>query len=88
MVIIMAVKIYPRIEIDRNKCTVPFLCKKCLQVCPQAVFDASPVKMTRMRETDPREPGAYRLTALYRDKCTACNQCVEVCPADALTITC
>ena len=80
-------EMYPKIEIDYTKCTTPFDCKKCLQICPQAVFDVNPVKMVRLRETDKKEPGAYKLHALYRDKCTGCNKCVEVCPQDALTIT-
>jgi len=77
---------YPKIEIDNNKCTVPFLCKKCLQICPQGIFDVNPMKMLRLAETDPREPGAYRLSIIYRDKCTACNKCVDICPVDALKI--
>lgn len=79
---------YPKIEIDRSKCTVPFDCKRCLQICPQAVFDVRPIKMTRLVETDRKEPGAYQLFALYRDKCTGCDQCVVVCPVDALRVIC
>ncbi len=84
----MVTIMHPKIEIDRTKCTFPFDCKKCLQICPQAVFSVTNVKMVRLRETDKKEPGAYRLSALYRDKCTGCNKCVEACPIDAITITC
>ena len=84
----MVIKMYPKIEIDKSKCTVPFDCKKCLQICPQAIFDVRAMKMVRLVETDKKDPGAYELFALYRDKCTACDQCVEVCPENALRVTC
>ncbi len=76
----------PKIEIDYAKCTNPMLCKKCLQVCPTAVFEIQTLKMERMRETDPRDPEAFRLDVFYRDRCTACNDCVTVCPVEAITI--
>ena len=78
----------PRIVIDHEKCTVPFLCKKCLEVCPEAVFRVHGVagKQERLKEMDPRIDGNYMLEGYYRNKCTLCNQCVEVCPADALTL--
>ena len=79
--------LYPLIEIDQSRCTVPFDCKKCLQVCPTAVFNVRAVKVEKYRETDKTEPGAYMLAAPYRDKCTVCNRCIEVCPVDAITIT-
>lgn len=77
----------PKIEIDHSRCTVPFLCKKCLQTCPQVVFAVRAVKVERLRETDPREPGSYQLYTGPRFKCTGCNACIEVCPVDAITIT-
>jgi len=79
--------IYPRIEIDHSKCTAPFDCKKCLQACPTAVFHVEAVKVEKYRETDKKEPGTYVLSSPYRDKCTVCNKCIEVCPVDAITIT-
>ena len=30
---------YPKITIDYDKCRTPFDCARCLQICPQAVFD-------------------------------------------------
>ena len=77
----------PKIEIDHAKCTVPFLCKKCLQICPQAVFIVDAVKVERLRETDPRESGTFKLQTESLFKCTGCNQCIDVCPVDAITIT-
>ncbi len=77
---------YPTIEFDTSKCTTPFACKKCLEICPQAVITTSVIKVERGRETDPNEPGAYGIGAMYRDKCTGCDDCIEVCPEDAITI--
>ncbi len=76
----------PRIEIDHSRCTIPFLCKKCLLVCPQVVFVVNPVKVERLKETDPREPGSYQVGTGPRFKCTGCNECTDVCPVGAITI--
>lgn len=78
--------INPVITIDRERCTTPFDCKRCLRACPPAVLAVYGVKNVRGIETDRAEPGAYVLAAVYRDKCTGCMKCVEACPADALTV--
>lgn len=83
----MPVPNYAMIEIDATKCTTPFDCKACLKGCPQSVFQVRAVKVERGRETAPGEPGAYSLHAPYRDKCTGCNLCIELCPAGALSIS-
>ena len=77
---------FPVIEVDATKCLTPFYCKKCLQACPQAVFRVSEVKIEKGKETDPQEPGAYQLEALFLDKCSMCGDCVAVCPVGALKI--
>ena len=79
---------FPKITIDQEKCTVPFLCKKCLEVCPEAVLHVTRVmsKEKRLEEMDPRVDGNYVLFASRRDKCNSCNLCIEVCPVDAITI--
>ncbi|MBN1614763.1 MAG: 4Fe-4S dicluster domain-containing protein [Deltaproteobacteria bacterium] len=79
-------KKYPRIIIDYAKCPTPFDCKKCLVACPQAIFEVFPVKVEKFKETDKKEPGTYQLSTFYLDKCTACGDCVEVCPTGALSI--
>ncbi|MEE8374336.1 MAG: 4Fe-4S dicluster domain-containing protein [Dehalococcoidia bacterium] len=78
----------PRITIDQKKCTVPFLCKRCLQICPDAVFRVQRVleREERLRELDPRVDGNYVLSAPRPDKCAMCNLCLDSCPADAITI--
>ena len=79
---------FPQITIDYDKCTVPFLCKKCIQVCPTAVFyvERTLEFEERLREVDPRIDGTYKLEAPRRDKCIACNDCVDICPVGALTV--
>lgn len=76
----------PRIEIDYTKCRTPFVCKKCLQVCPYMVFSVRCEKEERLKEADPRIPDTYKLYANRPDKCTVCNKCIEVCPEGALKI--
>ena len=77
----------PKIEIDYAKCTTPFDCKKCLRICAPAVFRTRAVNMKRGEETNKEEPGAYRLDISFRDRCTGCMDCVNVCPVGALTVT-
>jgi ferredoxin len=83
----MAIPNFATIEIDNTKCTTPFDCKKCIQGCLQSVFSVGAIKVERGRETDPTEPGTYGLRAPHRDKCSGCNDCIELCPVDAITIT-
>ena len=78
---------YPKIDIDYEKCTTPFDCNKCLKICPQAVFDLNTLKYVRLKETDKKEPGAYKVTPIYRDRCSGCNDCVDVCPLQAITLS-
>ena len=82
----MVKKTYPLIEIDLKKCLTPFDCKRCLQICPQAVFRVTEEKVEKGRETDPEEPGAYKLQAIFMDKCSMCGDCLAVCPVDAIKI--
>lgn len=79
---------YPKITIDHTKCTVPFLCKKCLQVCPTAIFYnvAPSSKQEKGKELDPRVDGNYILYPVFVNKCTACKKCVEVCPVVAIKV--
>jgi ferredoxin len=78
---------FPKITIDHTKCTVPFWCKKCLQACPQMVFQVYVKEILKFKETDPRVPGKYELIAVRRDKCIRCDKCKDVCPENAITIT-
>ena len=79
-------KISPQITVDYSKCTTPFNCKKCLQICPPGVFWLVTVKSVRGKETDKNEPGAYRVEVRFRDRCTGCMDCVESCPLNAIVV--
>jgi len=78
---------FAEIIIDPAKCTTPFDCKRCLRGCPQAVFMCFPVKVEKGKETDPREPSAYGIVPMFRDKCTGCRLCIDLCPVEAITIS-
>ena len=73
----------PQIEIDKNKCPTPYECKKCLQICPQAVFAVAPTKVERFKETAPED---YEVQAVFKDKCVLCMDCVKLCPTGAIKI--
>lgn len=77
----------PKIEIDRSQCTTPMDCRRCLQICHSAVFWVEATAFPRLRELDHRQPGTYKLKTVYRYDCTLCNECVNVCPKGAITIT-
>jgi ferredoxin len=82
----MYVVVNPTIDIDRKRCTTPFDCKRCLRQCPTAVFSVYAIKNERGLETDKTVPGNYVLAVSYRDQCTGCMKCVEICPVDALKV--
>ena len=79
---------FPKITIDSEKCTVPFLCHKCMDICPTTVFNVRsvPARRERLKELDPRIDGNYILHAVRRDKCSMCNRCIDVCPVNAIKI--
>ena len=75
---------YPTIEIDASKCTIPFACKKCLEVCPQAVFQTYGIKVEKGARDRPQRarllralccvPGQmHRVRRLYRGLPRGCH---------------
>ena len=73
----------PQIAIDKEKCITPYDCKRCLQICPQAVFAVAPTVVERFKET---ESANYEVQAVFRDKCVVCMDCVKVCPKGAIRV--
>jgi len=70
-----------KITIDYSKCTAPETCRKCLQVCPPAIF------MLFSPETDSNDPKIWRIDVVFTDLCTKCHACTQVCPTGAIEIT-
>ncbi len=73
----------PSITIEKTKCPLPVECRKCLSLCPTAVFSLKVDKVEKFKETD---ASGYSLYAKYRAACTGCMDCVKVCPQGAITI--
>lgn len=76
----------PKIEIDYRKCSGPLQCRCCQTVCPQAVFFVDTVTVVRSQKIDPNESDAYKIKARFRDRCTACDKCVQACPEAAIKV--
>jgi len=72
-----------RIEVNYDKCTEPMLCRKCLQVCPLAVFGLEPLEN---RVEVGREPRKWKLDVVYPELCNGCGGCAKICPVEALTM--
>lgn len=71
------------ITIDTRRCQVPVECRKCLTVCPQAVFRIKPLRVEKFKETEPQDWG---LRVGFRDACVVCMDCVKICPQKALKV--
>lgn len=76
------------VTIDYQKCTTPFACKKCMDVCPGEVFlvTPNPMMIKKYQPIDENQPGSYLLLAPMTPKCVGCMKCVEVCPNKALSV--
>lgn len=77
----------PKIVIDQTKCTTPFACRKCFDVCGPAVFFLNATRSARGKEQNPNEPGSYQAIPCYVDLCTGCMDCVRACPVSAISVT-
>jgi ferredoxin len=71
------------IKCDDQKCLTPRDCRKCLDVCSQAVFGVYP--------RNGRKPGkatdSWAIAPLFVSQCTGCMICVEVCPEHAIAVS-
>ncbi len=59
-----------QITINLEKCTTPFACKKCLQVCPHGAF----------------EGGLRQVKLVRPEACMECGACQRNCPTEAITV--
>ena len=77
-----------RITVDYQKCTKPFACKKCMDICPGNVFLVyqNPMMVRKYQFVDENQPGSYVLLAPMIGKCVGCMECTKVCPNDALKV--
>jgi len=70
------------VNVDNEKCLGPLKCRKCLQICPQAVFFTYPTKRERNKICD-----EWRILPTHERLCTGCvDLCVKVCPTKAIKI--
>ncbi len=81
------------VTIDESKCRFsmydPLGCKKCLQVCNQAVYAARPVQKRDFSVPMEQriDPTVWKLVIPWEDYCTGCGSCIKGCPYGAITVT-
>jgi ferredoxin len=71
------------IQIDRETCKVPILCRKCVQICPQCVFRLHPTHIKKHEEIPPEH---WELRVSFPDLCAGCMECIKICPEHAIRI--
>ena len=69
-----------KILVDMDLCGDPRECKKCMQICPLALFIMYPPSEI---DNDPQE---WKADVAFTDLCTRCNKCVDVCPNGAVKV--
>jgi NADH-quinone oxidoreductase subunit I len=68
------------IVVDYDRCGDPRDCKKCMTICPLALFSMySP-------DYESDDPDEWRVDVAFTDLCTRCNDCVTACPNDAIKL--
>jgi len=82
-----------KINIDKGKCRFsmwdPTGCKKCLEICPQAVFSAVPEHEYHdfsIPKDQQWEPQKWILVTTWEPLCSACGLCIKDCPNGAIGI--
>lgn len=73
-------KVKVKINIDKNKCTEPKECRKCVNLCPPGVF------MIYFTDKDFYNPQKYIVDPVLSEFCNYCHKCVEICPKGAISL--
>lgn len=75
----------PKITVDESKCTDPFSCRQCLLACPTRVLILrAKVPAEKFRQ---REYHDFKVVGLHLLACSACSECVRVCPLNAIRVS-
>jgi ferredoxin len=74
-------KSVPKFDINYDRCTDALSCLTCIQVCPTKIFALVP----------PRGKGRFggedrRVIPYMPELCVSCNQCIEKCPKNAISV--
>lgn len=81
------------ITINRERCRFslydPLGCRRCLEICPVAVFATRPIQKRDF--SVPKEqrvdPTLWTLTTPWEDYCDGCGACLRECQFSAISIT-
>ncbi len=81
------------ITVNEEKCRFslydPSGCKRCIEICPLAIFATRPIQKRDF--SVPREqrvdPTIWMLLTPWQDYCDGCGACLRACETGALTIT-
>jgi 2-oxoglutarate ferredoxin oxidoreductase subunit delta len=65
----------PRIIVSERYCKG---CGLCIEVCPRAIIELDPVKMT--------DKGYHPARLIDESRCTGCANCALICPDVAITV--
>ena len=75
-----------RIDIDRQRCRFamfdPTGCKRCLEVCPVALFGVVPAE----KRVPGTAPIRYRIEVTWPEQCNGCGACIKACSYNAIEI--
>lgn len=75
----------PTITVDDKKCNDPLSCRRCLLICPAHVLGlGTKVGPRKFQEIDRSQ---FIVSGVRFEKCTACMECVNICPKSAIQVS-